>query len=344
MRSLYILLSILLWSVQSIAQDPQFSQYYNAPLFINPAFAGGTDCYRAGANARVQWFGLNGSFKTAAIYADLNYPDLNSGFGVMVLHDNIGRSRLSSNEASAFYSYLASFSEQFNIRMGLQAGFVSRNINYNNLTFEDQYSGTSVTNQYTSDQVTQYTNKQYFDASSGIVFYGEDTYWLGISAHHLTRPDQAFYGIEDSRLPIRYSLHGGYNFYHQTAYRQTKEEMLRIIPTFMYKGQGKFDQLDLGVYLMNNPWMLGVWYRGIFPKKYENIRNNDALIVQAGFNFSSFSFTYSYDITTSKLGLGNTMGSHEISLVYLFCLEWPPRKKPGRYARKLPCPDFQKGR
>lgn len=338
-----LITSILLLCVAGsvLAQDPQFSQYYAAPLFTNPAFAGAGDCYRAGFNARSQWAGLPRGFYTFSAYADLNYPDLRSGFGIMALHDNIGSAELSSNEISGFYSYLAPVHSQFNIRMGIQATLVSRSVDYSQMIFEDQFTGTTLSNNNTNDPVVNFNNNGYFDLSSGIVFFGEDTYWLGSAMHHMTRPEQTFY-LEESRLPIKYSVHGGYNFEFVKGFRKwDRKTFLRIIPTFMYKKEVRFDQLDAGVYAIAEPFLLGVWYRGIVFKEDEGFRNSDAVVVQAGININDISFIYSYDLTTSSLGQTNTYGSHEISLTYHFCLDWPRRKKTPRKNRKLPCPDFQ---
>jgi type IX secretion system PorP/SprF family membrane protein len=146
----------------------------------------------------------------------------------------------------------------------------------------------------------------------------------------------------DSRLPIKYSLHGGYNFYLQNRYRRRKEDAKVIIPTFMYKAQGKFDQLDIGIYYLQSSFLLGVWYRGIPIKSDYKIYNRDALDIQLGVKLNEFSFTYSYDFTISKLSMINTHGSHEVSLIYNFCLDWPKRRKPPKHVRKLPCPDFNR--
>jgi type IX secretion system PorP/SprF family membrane protein len=325
------------------AQDPQFSQYYSAPLMLNPALTGATDCYRVGMNARSQWAGLQGRFNTASLFADLNYPDVRSGFGIIAVRDDIGIARLQSTELSGLYSFHAPFSEMFNLRLGLQGTYVSRSIDYSRLLFEDQFSGTNVAGAKTHDPTSAYARTNYADFSTGMLVYGEDKYWVGFAAHHINRPDQGFY-LEDSRLPVKYSLHGGYNFVYRKPGQKREEDWTRIIPTFLYKAQRKFDQLDLGVYFIKEPFTAGLWYRGIFLKEDESIRNNDAIILQAGIHYRDFSFMYSYDITTSKLRIGNTKGSHEISVVYLFCLDWPPRKKPSRKVRRLPCPDFQKPR
>ena len=335
-----VLLVIFVFSCfRSLAQDPQFSQYYNAPLLLNPALAGETDCYRVGMNARSQWTGLpGGSFSTASVFIDMNYIDLRSGFGLLALYDVIGTPRMSSSEISGFYSFLAPVNKLINFRFGLQGTFVSRKLDYSRLIFEDQFTGIAVTKPSTQDEVNNHNSVAYADVSSGVMLFGEEVYWLGFSAHHLTRPQQGFY--LSSHLPIKYSLHGGLNL--ETKKRYRSHVPTRIVPTFMYKSQGKFDQLDIGLYVIKAPVLLGLWYRGIPIKKDENIFNKDAINMQLGFEYNRFSFTYSYDITISRLMLKNTMGSHEISMIYLFCLDWPKRKKPARRVRKLPCPDFQR--
>ena len=175
------------------AQDPQFSQYYAAPLILNPAMTGATPCDRVGANARTQWTGLPKAFNTISIYGDINFSSLHSGFGILALHDDIGTARFSSNELSLFYSYLVPMSKHFNVRMGIQGTYVSRSIDYSQLVFEDQFTGTSVTQQNTMDPVSEHTRTSYGDFSAGILFFSEKTYWIGASLHHLNEPNQSFY-------------------------------------------------------------------------------------------------------------------------------------------------------
>lgn len=336
-----LLLILFFLPALSQAQDPQFSQYYSAPLLLNPAMAGATDCYRVGLNARTQWIGLpGGAFNTASFFIDMNYPDYRSGFGLVALHDQIGTPRLSSNELSGFYSFLVPVSKMVNFRLGLQGTYVSRSLDYSRLIFEDQFSGIVVTNPATTDPIHNYTTTRYGDFSTGALMFGEDKYWLGLAIHHLFQPEQGFY--YSSHLPIKFSLHGGWNFYKKNRYRYRHQEKAKIIPTFNYKAQDKFDQLDLGIYYIDDPFMIGAWYRGIPIKKDQNIYNRDAIDIQIGIRHNDFAFTYSYDFTISRLNIKNTHGSHEISLVYLFCMDWPRRRKPPRHVRKLPCPDFKR--
>ncbi len=63
------------------AQDPQFSQFYAAPLYLNPAFAGSTGQARVGANYRNQWPAIDANFNTFSAFADFYIEDKNSGCG-----------------------------------------------------------------------------------------------------------------------------------------------------------------------------------------------------------------------------------------------------------------------
>jgi hypothetical protein len=112
------------------------------------------------------------------------------------------------------------------------------------------------------------------------------------------------------------------------------------VPTLLYKSQGKFDQLDVGMYFINEPVMVGIWYRGLPIKNYAGYANNESIIFMAGLNYQRLSFCYSFDLTLSALSINNTRGAHEISLIY----EWNIPYKNRKNARPLPCPSFYKNK
>ncbi|WP_316929195.1 PorP/SprF family type IX secretion system membrane protein [Nitritalea halalkaliphila] len=90
---------------QTYAQDPQYSQYYAAPLFLNPAFTGAEQVTRIGFNYRNQWPGLDASFTTFSAYIDGYLDDYNSGIGLMFMQDTEGFVNLRSTSVGAFYAY-----------------------------------------------------------------------------------------------------------------------------------------------------------------------------------------------------------------------------------------------
>ena len=72
MYKLMFLLAVLMLAAGETvtAQDPQFSQFYAAPLYLNPAFAGSTGQARVGANYRNQWPAIDANFNTISAFAD----------------------------------------------------------------------------------------------------------------------------------------------------------------------------------------------------------------------------------------------------------------------------------
>src|SRR5437667_6058984 len=72
------------------AQDPQFSQFYAAPLYLKPAFAGSTQQARVGMNYRNQWPAIDANFSTISAYGDLYIEDKNSGVGALLTRDYVG--------------------------------------------------------------------------------------------------------------------------------------------------------------------------------------------------------------------------------------------------------------
>ena len=56
-----------------LAQDPQFTQFYANPLYLNPAFAGSTRCPRVGLNYRNQWPSLNKAYITESASYDQHF-------------------------------------------------------------------------------------------------------------------------------------------------------------------------------------------------------------------------------------------------------------------------------
>src|SRR6266700_5662196 len=87
------------------AQDPEFSQYYAAPLYLNPAFTGTTLDHRFIANYRNQWPSVARGYTTTAFSYDYNLTNLNSGFGFLATQDQAGTAGMKSTQFNFFYSY-----------------------------------------------------------------------------------------------------------------------------------------------------------------------------------------------------------------------------------------------
>ncbi len=340
MRNCFIfIISAFLLLVQNkaSAQDPQFSQYYAAPIYLNPALTGINQIGRAGINYRNQWPSIPANFITYSFYLDYNFQDYNSSVGLIVNTDKEGIAGLRSTSVGLAYAYEVRLNYFWTFRPAIQVDYFWRDLNFDKLTFGDQFDNTGQVRDFTSEQFNTGFQTRFLDFSAGGIFYNEQV-WLGFSMHHIAEPNQSIVG-EDSPLERKISVHGGYRIPFamlspRIAARNISKER-SITPTFNYKAQGDFDQLDLGVYLTLEPVLFGVWYRGVPIKQLEGTPNNESIIVMAGINMGATTVGYSFDYTISDLGIGSG-GAHELSIIYRFSLEDP--SKPPREVRELKCP------
>ncbi|MEJ2004462.1 MAG: type IX secretion system membrane protein PorP/SprF [Cyclobacteriaceae bacterium] len=336
MRRFFTIVLFFVTAFGSYAQDAQFSQYYAAPLYLNPAFAGTGSGHRFVANYRNQWPNIDNGFVTYAFSYDYNLQDLKSGVGLIAMADRAGSASLSSTTLGFVYSYKIQLSNKWILTPGLHFGYGYRDIDMNKLVFGDQLLFTNDGQVPTSDpSYGSLGSSSYFDFGTGILLYNSK-FWVGFSAYHINEPNRSLMG-DESAIPMKTSVHGGVKLPLQSTLFQ-KEKMAYIAPSFVYKSQGRFDQLDLGLHFLYQPVMVGLWYRGI-PLK-QNVADNisqDAVALILGLQFNSFEFGYSYDFTISELGPSSS-GAHELSLKYdLEIITSSKTKKPNKF---IPCPTF----
>jgi type IX secretion system PorP/SprF family membrane protein len=355
MKKLYlgsILLSLV--CLNSMAQDAQFSQFYAAPMYQNPAFAGSAYAPRLIANYRNQWPSINANFVTSAFSVDHYIEKLNSGIGVMVVNDSQGPGRLKSTEMSGIYSYQIQLGEENFLRLGAQGTYSNKSLDYLGLTFGDQYTNRGLTGNASNDPFANKNNISpitFVDYSGGALFYNSKT-WLGVTMHHINRPTYTFLNTGAASpiagcptgdcLPRKLSVSGGLKIPLDNPYSNAANigKEFSVSPAFLYKRQGKFDQLDLGFYATYSALTAGLWYRGI-PIKKKNITrtNHDAFVFLLGYRQDSFSIGYSYDITISSLGFA-TGGSHEISIAYQLEPFERSNQRKSRNKKELSCPKY----
>jgi type IX secretion system PorP/SprF family membrane protein len=337
----YLVILIILFSglnQRICAQDPQFSQFYAAPLYLNPAFAGSTELARVGLNYRNQWPSFPATFTTYSVYFDYFFEDYNSGVGLLLMSDKEGLAGLNTTNITLQYAYQLQLTPRIIFRPALEGSYNMKRIDFNNLVFSDQLDFTGQINPSTGEIFNSDFRNNYFDIGAGGLIYSEK-FWVGFSANHLLSPNTSLLD-EDSPLDRKFSIHMGYKFLLPTqtdfAFRSGYRDV-SITPTAQYKMQGQFSQLDAGLYFTYEPVVFGMWYRGLPFKPLDGNSNNESLIFLLGYTSKGLNIGYSYDHTISKLG-PTTGGAHEISLRYEFFMGDP--RKPAKNIRKIPCPQF----
>jgi type IX secretion system PorP/SprF family membrane protein len=335
---------MLVLSLSVTAQDPQFSQFYAAPLYLNPAFAGSTQQGRVGMNYRNQWPAIDANFTTISAYADFFIEDKNSGIGALMTRDYVGIVGLQSISFALQYAYQLQLTKGLSFRPGVQVGIYNRSIKFGQLTFGDQFDpNTGEIVKGTAESLNSGQSVFFPDISFGGLFFSKNA-WLGVAAHHITQPNQSLLGSKD-QLDMKLSLHGGWKFFFRPGvlgsgvFARPRERSLA--PVIQYRHQGQFNQADVGMYYTFEPLIIGTWYRGIPFNTVNGFANNESIVLLVGLTIKGekdiLNIGYSYDYTISKLGPASG-GAHEFSLAY----SWPTRnpRKPPKDKLVIPCPDF----
>ncbi len=324
MRKRYTLLGILvLFGVLQLqAQDPHFSQLFNAPTLMNPALTGmmNTDA-RVSIQYRTQWGSLSTPYKTmfaAADFAPLRYvfnSDDIVGVGLYLLNDKAGTAELQNTQAQLALAYSKSLNGQGNnyLSVGGQVGFGQQRLNPSNLIFDSQIEGTFINTSLDNGETMDFSGFSYMDVSAGIAWsYKPEKFtsiYLGAAAAHLNEPQVSFFGDGSELLYRRLTAYAGGEF--RVNYT------LSLLPRAFYQKQGPHSELVMGAlakfkmtqsrgYKELSSLLLGMMYR-----------TSDALILIARYDFNSFGVSFSYDVNVSTLNpVARGYGAMEVAVVY----------------------------
>ncbi|MFT3681974.1 MAG: PorP/SprF family type IX secretion system membrane protein [Ferruginibacter sp.] len=317
-----ILFLLVMLCTAATAQDALFSQYYNSPVYLNPALAGcGKSNMRLSAAAKMQWINLNQPFKYITGAADLSvYDDYLRNvcnLGLIANHSRKGalqNTNISGIVGRNFGTSNETCSNWF-LSLALQAGFNFSSVNRDALLFADQIDQNGITgdpSQIDLFRGSDNTNKTYFDMGSGFVFTFRD-FMIGGSVHHINQPEVSFKGASvNSKLPRKYTGHFGWVYDNGD---------IKFKPTIIAEFQGKSSVLITGLLFdFNNfPVELGAWYRNNTSLSY-----NSAFTIGFNWKFRSTrmintnSYEYmsklglSYDAEVYKPGVTTTHGSMEL--------------------------------
>lgn len=302
----------------AFSQDVSFSQFYANPMYLNPAFAGSAGIPRVGLQYRNQWSGFENAFTTYSASFDIPVDKLQGGIGGYVINDAQADGILKTLQFNLSYAVFLQISENYHLNGAIQAGYYQNSLNTSRLVFADNldpYNGSYGT----SAELATLTdpNYQFLDFSAGLMMYNERLFF-GLAAHHLTEPSQSFYqgGDNVAQLERKYTAHFGaklpvYLYGHN-------RKKFDISPQIVTQFQGKYQQLNYGLFATKRGLIAGTWFRQNFGFRY------DAMILVLGFMKKSWQFYYSYDFTVSGLR-GNAGSTHEVSLT--FFLNQPIGKK-----------------
>jgi type IX secretion system PorP/SprF family membrane protein len=336
MRS-FLVVFLIFSSLFVYSQDVGFSQFYNNRQYLNSAYAGAEGGFRFNSAYRNQWSNLPTGFTTNIVGGDCRIEKKQAGVGGFVMHDRAGVNVL--NTTSVYLNLQKNiklydeFDHRLDLHMGIQTGFVTKRLNWNNLVFTDQLDPVTGVSYPSGATPPETMAKNYPDFGTGALlrFRGPDVHHdFGFTVSHLSRPNQSFYGVDD-RLPMRFSVH----YIGMAPIRRffgRDEKDFTVAPVAIAEKQGYFEQINTGAIFQKDYLYGGVSYRFKRFNLLGEKANSAILTVGARKIYDEnyiLRFYYSYDITLSGVRSGAS-GAHEICLSF----EYDPSKNGKRAAQR----------
>ena len=343
--------AFLLIAAAATGQDVHLTQFYAAPLSLNPALTGGFDGQlRASVNYRDQYRGLLPSpFVTTQAALDFRFPlelgGRNSGdaaaVGVMFMSDKVREYNFGTNQVMLSGGYHKMLDRRTNqiLSGGIAVGIGQRTVNYGNLTWQDEFTvrpnGTIGYFGDTRENLPP-NNVTFFDASAGVNYSyaprNRAGVFAGVAAHHINQPNLSFYGRDDETVveePLDTKLTA------HVAGTLPLNNTTRLLPRALVQSQGQSLEALIGSNVRfqfdeysSTALHFGSWVRGV--RTVEGF-GADAVVALVGLEYKGVMLGTSYDLGLSQFTAGSRgRGAFEISLAYL-----------GNYENdSLLCPSF----
>jgi type IX secretion system PorP/SprF family membrane protein len=315
-----------------MSQDIHWSQFDANPIFQNPGNTGHFNGdVRFVGNYRDQWRAVTTPFQTISISADGKpYNHRNLGIGGLFFHDMSGDGTFRTIELQLNASYVFKLSKDSNhiIRPGVNIGMNHRQINWNALSFGNQYNGITYDPTLPTNELYANDRKTNFSAGLGAIYeFNIDKrkqITAGASAFNLNRPNQGFYFTKVRRdIRTNVFLRGTYPLGFD----------FDLIPSMQLTIQGKYREYMVGSslkYTLVN--RLGT-YRAVYAGLW--YRNRDAAFLSLGMDYQNWFVGLSYDINFSSLAVAsNARGGMEIAVRYVI-----NRFKISKAIHRV-CPDY----
>jgi type IX secretion system PorP/SprF family membrane protein len=327
-----------LMKMQSLAQDPHFSQFFASPLTLNPALTGKFDgVFRAAGNYRDQWPAISKAFVTSTLSLDAPMlinrinPNDTWGVGLMAMTDRTANGILNSNYISISTAYHKGLDEDGlnQLGFGFQGTYASKRLDGSQLKFENELDLNGNWTLPSNEPVDgRSVNVNYFDFNAGVLYNGStdgyNNFYLGASMYHINRPKESYMGNGYYTLNPRLTIHSGGYF--------KVGETTTLHLTALFSQQAGANETVIGgavAFNLNNDaeetptnFYAGSW-----------LRFNDAIIPYVGLEWNDFRLGATYDVNYSSLKVGSqSRGGIEISLIYI--------KKSASGRKGIPCPKF----
>jgi type IX secretion system PorP/SprF family membrane protein len=318
-RRRLFLFFVLLWEgVCCSAQDHMYSQFFNSPIYLNPALTGQFEGdLRMNLIYRNQFTSVPGNFNYLSASVDYNIPKFGGGIGLLFTRSSEGTAFLTTNNISGTYAYSVG-SQDFVLSFGLQAGVTNSTIDWNNLVFGDQISPQTgyIPGSTTEAELPAFNNKFYFDSGAGINLVAGE-FDIGSAVMHINQPNESFTGTP-FKLPMRLTFHGSYRLDLNPNDNNDEYDKSFVIPSVVFYKQSVSQSYSIGFQYKRPNINVGLWYRS-----GGSDGGPSAVVLSLIFDLyinkdggEKVRLGVSHDAPVSSLNYSNTSGTTEASFGY----------------------------
>lgn len=314
----YLIVMMLCLSISSrlSAQSYHFSQFFSTPLLTNPANTGFINGpYRLAGNFRSQGKVGGSPYFTGYLSADVSplrdklAEGHKAGLGIYIMNDQSLSGALQTNAAGFSAAYHVGLDEDgyYSLGVGLQGTYHQRTLNYNRLSFDNQFTVTGYNPAADSREQFNYDKKTYMDVNAGLLYSAtreNGMFFAGLSVYNILKHKEHLLP-EFFKIPTRYTMQaGGY-----IDFSATGSVYFSLTNMSQSKASETTAGLAYGFLLAEEPRKelnVGLWYR-----------HKDALIPYIGYLTNGFQLGLSYDYTISSLKTAaQVRNGYELTLLY----------------------------
>ncbi len=265
MRKLYVrcflFFMMILTGFRGFAQDHLYSQFFNSPLYLNPALTGQFQGdLRMNLIYRNQFTSVQGGFNYLSASIDYNIPKFGGGIGLLFTRSSEGTAFLTKNNISGTYAYSIG-SDAYVLSFGMQVGVTNSTIDWSKLVFGDQVDSQQgyIPGSISAAEQPLFNNRFYFDSGAGINLVAGE-FDIGAAAQHINHPNESFTGTP-YKLPMRITGHLSYRWDLNANDNNDEDQKQYVIPSVVIYKQSTAESYSVGFQYKRTNINAGLWYR-----------------------------------------------------------------------------------
>ena len=281
----------------AFAQDPTFSQFYNNPIYLNPALSGfASDHMKINIGGRRQLLYENTYLYSSSISGDWNAQRLHGGLSFQLNNQIVSDNVVIYNNVQLAYAYHLSFWKNDSLSFGVQLGWHQNFMDLNKVSpppglISEIYHGPNA-------PLNHWRKIGYFDIGAGVVFSSRNIVG-GILVKHINRPQYYFFATPQ-RLRVLYQSHLGYELKFNNGFS--------LLPHILLNAQSAYTSYVLAINGRYRSLTLGT-----------GIRSLRGLISSIGITRPHFQLQYTFDYFFNWPYTPDfSSRAHELSFGFLF--------------------------